>query len=84
MDLSIGAALVLRSPAARPLVLGCIPYPNPATASTQLRGPPAGSHVQLLDYPRSSVPVRGLAPGLYVLRATDAQGRQYAGRLVVE
>jgi hypothetical protein len=32
----------------------------------------------------AEVSVLGLAPGLYTLRATDKQGRQYAARLGVE
>ena len=54
-----------------------------------------GTRVQLLDGlgwvvretaggTAAQVSVRGLAPGLYALRATDAQGRPCAGRMAVE
>jgi hypothetical protein len=70
-------------------------FPNPATTQVQLPGLPANSRVQLLDAlgrvqretttsAAAAVSVLGLAPGLYVLRATDAQGRTLAGRVVVE
>jgi hypothetical protein len=78
--------------AARPLALGC--YPNPATDIVCLPALAPGTRVQLVDargrlareasVTAAPVSVRGLAPGLYTLRALDAQGRQYAGKLVVE
>ncbi|RAK65903.1 hypothetical protein [Hymenobacter edaphi] len=69
--------------------------PNPAHAVVQLGGVPAGSRVLLLDalgrVAREAtggggalLSVRGLPPGLYAVRATDAQGRRYAGRLLVQ
>jgi len=81
------------TPAARPLALGF--YPNPAADFLHLPALPAGTAVQLIDAlgrvareaPVSAggqVAVRGLAPGLYTLRATDAQGRQHAGKVIVE
>ncbi|WP_022823451.1 SBBP repeat-containing protein [Hymenobacter norwichensis] len=70
-------------------------YPNPATTEVHLKGIPAGARVQVLDAlgrivretaisTASQVSVRGLAPGLYTLRATDAQGQRYAARVSVE
>ncbi|MDO7849936.1 T9SS type A sorting domain-containing protein [Hymenobacter sp. M29] len=70
-------------------------YPNPATTEVHLAGIPAGARVQVLDAlgrvvretavsAAFQVSVRGLAAGLYVLRATDGQGRQYAARVAVE
>lgn len=84
---------VLATQSARPLALSC--YPNPATDWVQLPALPLGSRVQLFDATgrlvheakatmASQVSVRGLTPGLYTLRATDAQGRPLAGQLVVE
>jgi hypothetical protein len=70
-------------------------YPNPATTTVRLPTVPVGSRVQLLNAvgrlthtavvtTSAIVSLQGVAPGLYVVRATDAQGRQYTGRLVVE
>ncbi|MDF7810955.1 SBBP repeat-containing protein [Hymenobacter sp. YC55] len=70
-------------------------YPNPASSAVHLSGIPTNSAVQLLDATGrvvrtttitsgTTVSVQGLLPGLYVVRATDAQGRLYAGRLRVE
>ncbi|UOG74570.1 T9SS type A sorting domain-containing protein [Hymenobacter tibetensis] len=70
-------------------------YPNPATTSVHLPSVPVGNQVQLLDAvgriarttvvaPGGSVSLQGVTPGLYVVRATDAQGHQVSGRLVVE
>ncbi|UOQ71414.1 T9SS type A sorting domain-containing protein [Hymenobacter cellulosilyticus] len=84
---------VLATQAAQPLVLGF--YPNPASNLVQLPGLPAGSRVQLLDAlgrvartttvsAAAQVSVRDLTPGLYTLRATDAKGQQFAGKVVVE
>ena len=75
----------------QPLLLA----PNPARAVVRLGGVPTGSRVQLLDalgrVVRETVlgtgadaSVRGLPAGLYAVRATDARGQTYAGRLVVE
>ncbi|GAA3931063.1 hypothetical protein GCM10022406_15460 [Hymenobacter algoricola] len=90
-----GAALPLAtrsSSATKRLAL----YPNPATDVLHLPALPAGAPVQLLDtrgrvarettvsVGTQTIAVQGLAPGLYMLRATDARGRQYAGKLVVE
>lgn len=69
-------------------------YPNPATTDVHLPGMPAGIRVQMVDAlgrvarettvsAAAQVSVQGLAPGLYLLRATDAQGRLHQGRLVV-
>ncbi|UOQ52225.1 T9SS type A sorting domain-containing protein [Hymenobacter cellulosivorans] len=73
-------------------------YPSPA--HDQLHLPalpalPAGTPVQLTDAlgrvarttvvsATSRISVQGLTPGLYTLRATDAKGRQVAGKVVVE
>ncbi|UOQ71419.1 T9SS type A sorting domain-containing protein [Hymenobacter cellulosilyticus] len=69
--------------------------PNPATTTLSLPSLPAGTPVQLLDAlgrvvrqttvsAAAQVSVRGLAPGLYTLHATDARGQQYSGRVAVE
>ncbi|WP_375378258.1 hypothetical protein [Hymenobacter cellulosilyticus] len=34
--------------------------------------------------PAAQVSVRGIAPGLYSLRSTDAQGQIFTGKLVVQ
>ncbi|MBF9142645.1 T9SS type A sorting domain-containing protein [Hymenobacter properus] len=71
------------------------PYPNPATAQLHLPGLAAGTRVQLLDAlgrvvrettvsAAAEVSVQGLAPGMYSLRATDAQSQRYVGRVAVE
>ena len=84
---------ILATQAARPLPLGF--FPNPATDQVQLPGTLAGTQVLLLDAlgrvartatlaADARVSVRGLAAGLYVVRASDAQGRPYTGRLMVE
>lgn len=79
-----------------PLAINKLPlYPNPATSAVYLSGVSARSEVQLLDAlgrvvrtttiaSDATVSVRGLTAGLYVVRAIDAQGRQYTGRLMVE
>ncbi|MBC6699131.1 SBBP repeat-containing protein [Hymenobacter puniceus] len=83
----------LATQAAQPLALAF--YPNPATDQLHLPTLAAGTPIQLVDAlgrvartavvaPATPVSVRGLAPGLYTLRATDAQGRHLAGRVVVE
>lgn len=70
-------------------------YPNPASNTVHLPAVPIGSQVQLLDAvgrivrimmvtSGANVSLQGVPPGLYVVRATHAQGRQYSGRLVVE
>jgi hypothetical protein len=77
----------------RALALGV--FPAPAHDAVHLAGLPVGTRVQLLDAlgrvarettvsAVAEVSVRGLAPGLYTLRATDAQGQHYAGRVAVE
>lgn len=69
--------------------------PNPARSAVRLGGVPAGSRVQLLDAlgrvvretvlgAGADVSVRGLAAGLYAVRATDGRGQLYSGRLLVE
>ncbi|RFP63487.1 T9SS C-terminal target domain-containing protein [Hymenobacter lapidiphilus] len=88
----LGSA-VLSTSAARPLALGLAP--NPATGRVRLLGLPAGRPISVFDQlgrlvrtaplaPDASFSVHGLTPGLYVVRAVDAQNRAYAGRLVVE
>ncbi|TGE23943.1 T9SS type A sorting domain-containing protein [Hymenobacter aquaticus] len=78
---------------ARPQALGL--FPNPAAAEVSLPGLLAGTRVQLFDArgrvarettvsAAARVSVRGLAPGLYTLRTTDAQGQPRTGKLVVE
>jgi hypothetical protein len=70
-------------------------YPNPATTAIHLPSIPVGSRVELLDSvgrvvrtavvtSGATVALQGLTPGLYAVRATDDQGRQYTGRLVME
>jgi hypothetical protein len=70
-------------------------YPNPAHDQLHLPVLPAGSRVELIDAlgrvtrtdlvsVTATVSVRGLAPGLYTIRATDAQGQLFAGKLMVE
>ncbi|SDX36765.1 SBBP repeat-containing protein [Hymenobacter psychrophilus] len=85
--------VVLGTNSARPLALALAP--NPATSRVRLIGLPAAQPVQVFDplgrlvrtatlAPDASFSVQGLAPGLYLVRAVDAQNRAYAGRLVVE
>jgi len=70
-------------------------YPNPATNKVHLPGLTSGSQVQLLDAvgriarttvlsSEASVSLEGVTPGVYTLRATDAPGRTYTSRLVVQ
>jgi hypothetical protein len=70
-------------------------HPNPAASVVYVPASLVNSHVQVLDAlgrvarettvsAAAEVSVQGLAPGLYTLRATDKQGRQYAARLGVE
>ncbi|KAA9332382.1 T9SS type A sorting domain-containing protein [Hymenobacter busanensis] len=70
-------------------------FPNPATDYVQLPALPTGSPVQLLDplgrvvrtataTGTTQLSVQGLPAGLYLLRATDAQGRSYAGQVMVQ
>jgi hypothetical protein len=69
--------------------------PNPATTQFRVAELPVGSVVQLLDLlgrvarettlsTQREVSVRGLAPGIYLLRTTDRAGGQYTSRVVVE
>jgi hypothetical protein len=69
-------------------------YPNPASMQVHLPGLAVGTHVQFIDIlghiSRSTtialdgtVPVQGLTPGLYILRATDLQGHLLVGRVMV-
>ncbi|MCC3156829.1 hypothetical protein LJ737_06255 [Hymenobacter sp. 15J16-1T3B] len=84
------AALAARPSAAhQPLLL----YPNPAHEAVRLVGLPAGTPVQFIDargrvareaQAGGEVSVRGLPAGLYTLRARDAHGRSYSGRVAVE
>ncbi|MDB5270775.1 MAG: C-terminal target protein [Hymenobacter sp.] len=70
-------------------------YPNPAATVVHVPRTPVGTRVQLVDalgrvaretsvLAAAQVSVRGLAPGLYTLRATDVQGQPYAARVLVE
>ncbi len=70
-------------------------YPNPATTAVRIPSVPVGNQVQLLDAvgritrtllvgTDATVSLQGVTPGLYMVRATDAQGQQYTGRLVVQ
>jgi hypothetical protein len=79
--------------AARPTTLNF--YPNPASSTLHVTGLPVGTRVQVLDAlghlarettvsAAAQVSVRGLAPGLYALRATDARGQRLAGKVMVE
>ncbi|UOQ52232.1 T9SS type A sorting domain-containing protein [Hymenobacter cellulosivorans] len=85
---------VLAARAAQPQALAGL-YPNPATEVVRLPTMPGGTHIQFIDRlgrvarettvsAAAQVSVRGLAPGLYTLRATDVEGRQFAGRVAVE
>ncbi|MBG8553680.1 T9SS type A sorting domain-containing protein [Hymenobacter guriensis] len=85
--------LPLATAAALPLPQGL--YPNPATNLVHLPGLPTGTNVQVVDAlgrivrqaplsPATTISVQGLAPALYILRATTAQGQKFAGRVVVE
>ncbi|QNH62165.1 T9SS type A sorting domain-containing protein [Hymenobacter sediminicola] len=73
--------------------------PNPAIETIRFNTLPAGSRIILLDalgravhtsvaassaVAGTQISVRGLAPGTYLLRATDPTGRQYCGRLLVQ
>lgn len=89
----LGSAVLRTSTAARPLALRL--SPNPATTTVRLPGLPAGRPVQVFDQlgrlvrtaalaSDASFSVMGLPPGLYLVRATDARNRAYAGRLAVE
>jgi len=83
--------LATQAPKARSIAV----YPNPATAQVQLTGLPSGSRIEVVDAlgrlartavlpADASLSVVGLAPGLYSVRATDAQGQPYVSRLVVQ
>ena len=80
---------------AAPRAAGLALYPNPAASLVYLSASLAGSRVQVLDAlgrtvrettvsSAGEVSVRDLPPGLYTLRASDVQGRQYAARVTVE
>jgi hypothetical protein len=82
----------LAATAAQALPLGL--YPNPASTQVHLPGLATGTKVQIIDIlghiVRSTaialdatVPVQGLTPGIYTLRATDPQGHLLVGRVVV-
>jgi hypothetical protein len=69
--------------------------PNPATAQFRVTELPVGSVVQLIDMlgrvarettlsAQREVSVRGLAPGMYLLRTTDRNSLQYTARVAVE
>ncbi|WP_375373994.1 T9SS type A sorting domain-containing protein [Hymenobacter cellulosivorans] len=70
-------------------------YPSPATTSIRVPALLPGTQTELVDrlgrvvrtMPVSTsgeVSVRDLAPGLYILRATNGQGVPYSGRVLVE
>ncbi|GAA4024929.1 hypothetical protein GCM10022409_06140 [Hymenobacter glaciei] len=70
-------------------------YPNPATDLVHLDGLLPGASLQIIDVlgrvvreitltPAATFSVRGLAAGLYIVRATDAQGERFQSRLEVE
>ena len=70
-------------------------YPNPANTTVHLPTVPVGSRVQLLDAvgriirntvvtAGATISLQGVTLGLYAVRATDTQGRQYTARLIVE
>jgi hypothetical protein len=77
-----------------PLALTLVP--NPATNQVQLPGLPSNSTVYLLDAvgrvvkqsttlaTTAQLSLQGLASGLYIVRATDVDGHQYSGRLIVQ
>ncbi|MBT9392778.1 SBBP repeat-containing protein [Hymenobacter sp. NST-14] len=84
---------MLGTGSARPLALHLAP--NPARGQVHLSGLPTGHPVQILDGlgrlvrtphlpPDAILSLQDLTPGLYLLRALDAQNQPYAGRLVVE
>jgi len=85
-------ATTLSARSAVPLHLSL--YPNPVHDQFHLPALLIGSRVQLLDalgrvvgenpVIGATLSVNGLVPGLYTLRATDAKGLQYIGRVVVE
>ena len=67
-------------------------FPNPATDRVQLPGLPAGSRAEVLDalgrcvrpaVSAAELSVQGLPTGVYTVRATDAQGQPYTGRVLV-
>lgn len=69
--------------------------PNPASTQVVVAGLPAGSAVELFDglgrlarratlSATGAVSVLGLAPGLYVLRATSPAGQWHTARVAVE
>ncbi|WP_277230481.1 SBBP repeat-containing protein [Hymenobacter sp. YC55] len=72
--------------------------PNPATEIVFLPSLPVGTQVMITDalgrsirksvtiasVASTQVSIAGLAPGTYLLRATDPKGLQYGGRLVVQ
>ncbi|MDO7849937.1 T9SS type A sorting domain-containing protein [Hymenobacter sp. M29] len=87
------SATTLAAATARPLPQGL--FPNPASDGVYLPGLAPGTLVQVVDATgrvartatvsaAAAVSVRGLAPGLYVLRITDRQGQTYAARVAVE
>ncbi|WP_375378214.1 T9SS type A sorting domain-containing protein [Hymenobacter cellulosilyticus] len=89
---TLGTA-VLATKALQPSALSL--YPNPATNQVTLPGLAVGTRVQLLDAvgrtvhattvdTNASISLRDVAPGWYVVRATNGQGGQYTGRLMVE
>ncbi|MFD2718933.1 T9SS type A sorting domain-containing protein [Hymenobacter monticola] len=87
------SATTLAAATALPLPQGL--FPNPASDALHLPGLAPGTLVQVIDATGrvvreatvsavAAVSVRGLAPGFYVVQATDAQGRRYASRVAVE
>ncbi len=70
-------------------------YPNPASSASSLKLPtlPAGTQLTLIDglgrvarreAAGATLPLAGLAPGLYVVQATAPSGERWASRLTVE
>jgi hypothetical protein len=87
------ASAPLAGVAAQVLPLGV--YPNPARTQVHLPSLVPGAYVQLVDrlgrtarlaqvLPEATISVQGLLPGLYLLRATDAQNRLVTGCITVE
>ncbi len=80
-----------RAGQATPLAL----YPNPASTAAAVNLPalPAGSQLSIIDgvgrvlrreAATATLPLAGLAPGLYVVQATAPSGEQWASRLTVQ
>ena len=89
---TLGSTAMLTTGRARPAALAA--YPSPAYDQLYLPALPLGTRVQLVDalgrvardtdVSAAAMSVRGLPPGLYTLRATDAHGRTYTSRVALE